>query len=155
MHAFYEQFLDRLGLVHEGIGKTIDGLTLEAIDWIPGPEMNSLGILMAHVAGSEKHWFGDVIAGEQTARDREAEFRTRGRDAEGLRAGLQEMLAYGRSVVGKLELADLTSERIPYPDGRTMPVGSCLLHILRHAAEHAGHMQVTRQLWDNRVSAQP
>ena len=153
MHAFYEQFLDRLSLVHEEIGKTIDGLTLEAIDWIPGPEMNSLGILMAHVAGSEKHWFGDVIAGEQTGRDREAEFRTRGRDAAGLRAGLQEMLAHGRSVVAKLELADLTSERIPYPDGRTMPVGSCLLHILRHAAEHAGHMQVTRQLWDNRVSA--
>ena len=153
MHDFYEQFLDRLSLVHEEIGKTIEGLPLEAIDWIPGPEMNSLGILMAHVAGSEKHWFGDVIAGEHTGRDREAEFRSRGRDAAPLRAGLQEMLTYGRSVVAKLELGDLTAERVPHADGRTMPVGSCLLHILRHAAEHAGHMQITRQIWEARGSA--
>src|SRR4030067_1782985 len=70
MHDFYEQFLDRLSLVHEEIGKTIEGLPLEAIDWIPGPEMNSLGILMAHVAGSGKNWFGGVIAGDATGRDR-------------------------------------------------------------------------------------
>jgi uncharacterized damage-inducible protein DinB len=153
MHAFYGQFLDQLRLVHEGIEKTIEGLPLEAIDWIPGPEMNSLGILMAHVAGSENHWLGDVVAGEATGRDREAEFRTRGRDAAALLAGLDEMLTYGRSVVAKLQLADLTAERVSHPDGRTMPVGSCLLHILRHAAEHAGHMQITRQIWEARGSA--
>ena len=153
MEAFFEQYLDRLTLVHQEIEATVDGLRLEAMDWTPGPGMNSLGILMAHVAGAEKHWFGDVIAGERTGRDREAEFRTRGRDAAALKAGLQEMLTYGRSVVAKLELADLTSERVLHPDGRTMPVGSCLLHILRHAAEHAGHMQITRQLWDARASA--
>ena len=153
MEAFFEQYLDRLTLVHQEIEATVDGLPLEAMDWIPGPGMNSLGILMAHVAGSEKHWFGDVIAGERTGRDREAEFRTRGRDAAALGEGLQEMLKYGRSVVAKLELADLSSERVPHPDGRTMPVGSCLLHILQHAAEHAGHMQVTRQLWDAQASA--
>ena len=153
MEAFFEQYLDRFALVHQEIGATVDGLPLAAIDWTPGPEMNSLGILMAHVAGSEKHWFGDVIAGEHTGRDREAEFRSRGRDAAALRAGLQEMLTYGRSVVAKLQLADLTAERVSHPDGRTMPVGSCLLHILRHAAEHAGHMQITRQIWEARGSA--
>jgi len=148
MEAFFEQYLDCLAPVHHEIEATVDGLPLEAMDWIPGPEMNSLGVLLAHVAGSEKYWFGDVIAGENTGRDREAEFRTRGREAAALKAGLQEMLTYGRSVVAKLELADLTSERVPHPDGRTMPVGSCLLHILRHTAEHAGHMQLTRQLWE-------
>lgn len=62
MEAFFEQYLDRLALVHQEIEATVDGLPLEAMDWIPGPEMNSLGVLLAHVAGSEKHWFGDVIS---------------------------------------------------------------------------------------------
>lgn len=151
MHSFYQQFLDRLELIHQGIGETLEGLPQEAIDWVPGADMNSLGILAAHVAGSEKHWLGDIVAGEPTGRDRAAEFRTRGRDAAALGAELQAMLRYGASVVGKLSVDDLTAGRVSHSDGRMTPVGECLLHVLSHAAMHAGHMQVTRQLWESRV----
>ena len=65
------------------------------------------------------------------------------------------MLTYARAVVAKLELKDLTSERVSHSDGRTMPVGACLLHVLQHTASHAGHMQITRQLWEARGSAAP
>ncbi len=153
MEAFFEQYLDRLALVHQEIKATVEGLPVAALDWSPGPDMNSLGVLLAHVAGSEKHWLGDIIAGQPTGRDREAEFRTRGRDAAALSAGLDEMLTYARSVVAGLSLADLTAERVSHSDGRTMPVGACLLHVLQHAASHAGHVQITRQLWEARGSA--
>jgi len=152
MHAFYEQFLGCLDRLHGEIAQAVDGLPAEALDWSPGPDMNSLGVLMAHVAGSEKHWLGDIIAGETTDRDREAEFRSRGREVSGLKAGLDEMLAYGRSIVARLSPDDLTANRKAYADGRTMAVGECLLHVLRHTALHAGHMQITRQLWEARGS---
>jgi uncharacterized damage-inducible protein DinB len=150
MHPFYEQFLDRLRLVHDEIGAAVEGLRLEALDWTPGAGMNSLGVLVVHVAGSEKHWFGDIIAGQPSGRDREAEFRSRGVEAAVLTKRLDESLSYAREVVGRLGIDDLTAERAAsgYRGERTMSVGSCLLHILRHAAEHAGHMQLTRQLWE-------
>ena len=152
MHAYYEQLLGCLQRLHEEIGEAIDGLPPEAMDWIPGKEMNSLGVLMAHVAGSELHWLGDIVADERTGRNREAEFRTHGRDATALKAGLDEMLAYAGRVVEPLTPDDLTAERRAYADGRTMTVGACLLHVLRHTAMHTGHMQITRQLWDARSS---
>jgi uncharacterized damage-inducible protein DinB len=153
MHPFYGQFLDRLKLVHDAIGAAIEGLPLEALDWAPGAGMNPLGVLVVHVAGSEKHWFGDIIAGQPSGRDREAEFRSRGVEAPALKKRLDDMLAFARGVVADLDLADLTAERAAYRDGRTLSVGSCLLHILQHAAEHAGHMQLTRQLWEAGHSA--
>ena len=64
--------------------------------------------------------------------------------------GLDEMLAYARRVVTSLTPEDLTRQRTAYTDGRTMPVGACLLHVVRHTALHAGHMQITRQLWERR-----
>jgi uncharacterized damage-inducible protein DinB len=155
MHASYEQFLDCLKLLHEEIAKAVDGLPPEAIEWSPGPEMNSTGVLMAHVAGSELHWLGDIVAGEKTGRDREAEFRSRGRPVADLKSGLDEMLNYARGVVARLGPDELTAERAAYADGRTMSVGACLLHVLRHTALHTGHMQITRQLWEARSSAGP
>ncbi len=114
--------------------------------------MNSLGVLATHIAGAEKHWFGEIIAGEPSGRDREAEFHSRGVEASVLTKRLDETLGYAREVVGRLGIEDLTAERAAsgYRGERTMSVGSCLLHILRHAAEHAGHMQLTRQLWEAR-----
>ena len=148
MEAYFEQFLGQLQSLHQNIRKEVDGFPLDAIDWTPGPEMNSIGVLMVHVAGSEKHWLGDVVAGEETGRDREAEFRSRGRDLASLEAGLDEMLEYARGVVSRLRIEDLADERTAYADGRTMPVGVCLLHVVQHTAVHLGHIQLTRQLWE-------
>jgi uncharacterized damage-inducible protein DinB len=153
VNAYYDSFLEGLGRLHDEIGQTIEGLPAEALDWSPGPEMNSLGVLLAHVAGSELHWLGDVVAGEVTGRDREAEFRTRGRAPASLKAGLDEMLAFARNVVGALTPEDWMAQRKAYADGRTMSVGACLLHVVRHTALHLGHMQLTRQLWEAAQSA--
>jgi uncharacterized damage-inducible protein DinB len=153
MEAYFEQFVGQLRSLHESMRREVDGLSLEAIDWSPGPEMNSIGVVMVHVAGSEKHWLGDVIAGEKTGRDREAEFRSRGRDPASLNAGLDEMLEYAQGIVSRLRIEDLGAERVAYGDGRTMPVGLCLLHVVQHTAVHLGHIQMTRQLWQARSRA--
>ena len=38
MESFFEQYLDSLTQVHQAIEATVEGLPLQAIDWIPGPE---------------------------------------------------------------------------------------------------------------------
>ncbi len=62
----------------------------EAIDELPAEcaglgagtfEMNSLSVLVHHTTGAERYWAGDVVNGEPSFRDREAEFRVKGLDA--------------------------------------------------------------------------
>ena len=144
----FEDYLERLQTVHAEIQKTIDGLPPEALDWTPGPETNSLSVLAVHVAGAERYWIGDVVGRDPSGRDRPAEFRVRGLDAATLTARLAEALSHSRTVVEGLTLSEMETERISPRDGRSVTVAWALFHALRHAAEHMGHMQLTRQLWD-------
>ena len=119
-----------------------------ALDWVPGPEMNSLAVLVTHVAGSERYWVGDVIASEPSDRDRPAEFRTSGLDAETLKSRLAGSLAYIRGVLERLVFQDLEAIRTSPRDNHQLTVAWCLAHSLTHTATHMGHIQLTRQLWD-------
>ena len=39
------EYLDRLEALHAGLEEAIAGLPVEALDWVPGPGMNSLAVL--------------------------------------------------------------------------------------------------------------
>ena len=52
MQKVFEYYFNCLESYHDEIKSTIEGLSQSEIDWIPGPDMNSLGIIVAHVAGS-------------------------------------------------------------------------------------------------------
>jgi len=126
----------------------IDGLPPSALDWVPGPDMNSLAALAVHVAGAQRYWIGDVVGRDPSGRDRAAEFQVRGLDATALKAHLAESLAHSRGVLEGLALSDLDAVRVSPRDGRKFPVPWCLAHALEHTALHLGHMHITRQLWE-------
>lgn len=48
MLSVLEDYLERLQALHADIECTIEGLPPEALDWVPGPDMNSLGVLAVH-----------------------------------------------------------------------------------------------------------
>jgi hypothetical protein len=50
----------------------------------------------------------------------------------------------------KLTLKDLETLSISPRDGRKLTVAWALAHALEHTALHAGHMQIMRQLWEQR-----
>lgn len=79
MHPFFEAYLDRLQELHAGILRAIDGLPAAALDWVPGPGMNPIAVLVVHAAGAERYWIGDVVARDPSDRDRAAEFWVQGR----------------------------------------------------------------------------
>jgi uncharacterized damage-inducible protein DinB len=150
MILFYQEYLERLQDLHAGIQKELAGLPAEALDWVPASGMNSLSVLVVHLTGSERYWIGDVVIGESSDRDREAEFRASGLDVSTLTRRLDDALNYARAALERLNLADLDRQCLSPRSGKQFSAAWALLHALEHTAIHLGHIQLTRQLWDER-----
>ncbi len=148
MDPFAQDYLNVLEKYHNELASTLDGLPAEALDWSPGPEMNSLAVLVVHATGSERYWLRDVIQGIPSGRDREAEFRTQGRTVDALKAILQEATALAREVLMPLSRAEFEVPRLSPRDGRQVTAQWALMNTLAHMASHAGHASLTRQLWE-------
>lgn len=150
MDPIFDDLVDRLEAMHRAIEKALDGLPDEALDWTPGPEMNSLAVLLAHTLGAERYWIGDVAGLEPSSRDRSAEFVTRGRSVASFVAQSQDVLSHSRAVLSRLSLATLAEGRTAPLFGQQVSTGWAVFHALEHTALHAGHIEITRQLWDQR-----
>ncbi len=144
---FFADYLQRLEDLQRRLHKEVRDLPAEAMDWSPGPEMNSVAVLLAHIAGL-LHEGIDIALGDRPGRVREQEFQTRGvLSAEMLRR-LGTVIDYARRALPRLGLEDLDKERKD-EDG-TVTCGWALLHALEHAYLHLGHVQLTCQMWRQR-----
>jgi uncharacterized damage-inducible protein DinB len=149
MTNFYDDLFDRLREVHADIGKAVDGCAPEALDWVPGSEMNSMAVLIAHLTGAERYWIG-VAINEPPERDRDAEFLAAGLSVEQLKARINSADEYARESLKRLSLSDLEAMRVSPRNAKSFSVGWCLIHALEHSALHNGHIQLTRQLWEQK-----
>ena len=148
MESFFKDYLNLLHKLHDDALRTIEGLPQKALDWIPGPNMNSFCVLIVHLTGAERYWIGDVAGEEPSGRAREEEFRATGLDAPTLEKRLSDSLDYVSGILENLTTLSLEQLRTSPRDGRKVTVGWALLHALEHTALHVGHMQVLRQWWD-------
>jgi uncharacterized damage-inducible protein DinB len=146
MSIFFDDFFDRFRELHTDIAKSLDGLPSDALDWIPGLEMNSINVMVMHLIGAERYWIG-VALNEAPERDREAEFQTIGMSADQLKAQLISADDYACESLARLSMADLEAVRLSPRNAKSFTVGWCLAHALEHTALHTGHIQLTRQLW--------
>ena len=159
MRPILNDYLERLMALHEEIKLAIRDLPVAALDWSPGPAMNSITVLVTHVAGSERYWIGDVAGRDPSGRVRDVEFEVRGLDAETLSAHLDSVLEHSLGVLDGLRLENLTQlrgdegdgGRRGLRDGTTSSVAWALFHALEHTAIHTGQVQMTRQLWEQRA----
>lgn len=147
MESIYDDYLNNLDELHLDIEKALEGLTPAALDWVPQPGMNSIGVMVYHLTGAEGYWIGDVIGGGKSDRDREAEFKVQGMDAETLRMRLTDSRAMAAVVLSGLKTSDLESRRLARHQ-REVTVAWALGHALKHTATHMGQIQLTRELWD-------
>jgi uncharacterized damage-inducible protein DinB len=148
MLSMLEDYFERLQALHAEVHRAIAGLPPAALDWVPGPHVNSLVVLAVHLSGAERYWIGDVVGQDPSGRDRAAEFRARGWDTAALETRLAETLDHSRRVLEGLEFSDLEALRTSPRDGRQFTVAWCLAHALEHTALHLGQMQITRQWWE-------
>jgi uncharacterized damage-inducible protein DinB len=148
IQPFFVDYLERLQSLHQEILEALQDLPQEALDWVPGPELNPLGVLVVHLTGAERYWIGDVVAREPSGRVREAEFQVQGLDVAALQGRLADTLAYARRVLENLTFQDLETARHAPIWGDEVSAGWALAHALEHTALHTGQIQITRQLWD-------
>lgn len=135
--------------LHDGCKQALSGLDTTGLDWVPGEGMNSLAVLVTHIAGSEKFWIGDITMQQPSGRDRPAEFTMKGSDAAHLIGLLDSSLAFIRQAFDRLTREDLGQPRTSPLDGETYDVVWSIAQSMTHTALHLGHIQLTRQLLDD------
>jgi len=147
--SFYDDLNDNFRELHADAAKAIENLPSDALDWMAGPEMNSINVLVVHLVGAERYWIG-VALNEPPVRDRESEFRTMALSTEELTARLVSADDYARQALVRFSLLDLETVRQSPRNTIAFTVGWCLAHALEHTALHTGHIQLTRQLWEQK-----
>lgn len=122
------------------------GLDAEQLNWRPpAPQTNSLYILAIHtMANAEENILG-TLCGQTIMREREDEFTAKGTsaaDAETYWHDLRERLAIA---LRRLDPAELERE-IHHPRRGSLTGREILIVVARHAAEHMGQAELTRDL---------
>lgn len=153
MQTFFGDYITLLEERHGETLEALEGLPSAALDWTPGPEMNSISVLIFHLTGAERYWIGNVAAQDPKERDRDAEFRVRDINVDVLRKRLADSLEYARNALNKFTAQDLETKRVSARDGRSFTVAWALLHALEHTTLHLGQIQMTRQLWEQSQSS--
>jgi uncharacterized damage-inducible protein DinB len=153
MDKFFADYLALLQAHHRDLIASFDGLPQEALDWVPGSDMNSLCVLVVHTTGAARFWVGDAAMHEPSGRNRAAEFQARGWTESALKERIISTEAYVSSALERLQLIDLSKMSDIAGRGEQVTAGWALLHALEHTGLHVGHAQITRQLWDQRSSA--
>jgi hypothetical protein len=146
MNPFYEELYGRFHELHKEIAQALQAIPSEVLDWKPGAEMNSLSVIVTHLTGAERFLIGDVILGDPSNRDREAEFQVEGLEKQYLLDRLAAVDAYIKGVFEKMSLADLETSRTHPRNGKQVSVSWAILHALEHTGIHLGHIELTVQL---------
>jgi hypothetical protein len=124
----------------------LDGLDADGLNWRPpAAGANSLYAIAAHaLANTEENVLG-VVCGLPVRREHEAEFAIQGNSADELVdrwCGLRERL---ETALAALLPGTLASTR-RHPRRGTLPAREVLIVAARHAAEHQGQAELTRDL---------
>ena len=136
---------DLFKTVHAQLREEVRGQDATALNWTPGPETNSIAVLVVHTIGSEAEVLRTVSATPGT-RDRDAEFRIRDQTADELIGRLDAADAYLDEMTAGITAEDLAAVR---PRGDRPPETGLywLISNYGHAREHLAHVQLTKQLY--------
>lgn len=152
MEAEVQGYLTELGILRKQIQDAIQGLNDEAVNWNPLlKDTNSIYATLYHLIGSDNFWVRQIIGRETIDRDREAEFRVSGHLSEVLDRW-QKVAKANEKYLRQLNTSQLGETRtVPTrPEWGSVTVRWGILHLISHYAIHLGHIQLTRQLWEQR-----
>lgn len=152
MQTLRDGFKQSLKDQHDTWREIIAGQSAEALNWSPGPEMNSIAVLVTHSLGAEEFLLSAAV-GQAMDRDRAAEFRAKAPDAAALARQIDELEQRTAALVDRLTPDDLSEVRQPVGDrlDRRHPGIWWLLHAVEHNREHIGQALMTRQLYEQRT----
>ena len=123
----------------------LDGLPEDDLNWRPLDNANSLYVLATHILGTTEENLLGVLCGQPTHRQREAEFAAQGPSVEPINARWLALQKVIRQSLEQLPPGELERER-EHPRRGQLTGLEVLIVVARHAAEHMGHAELTRDL---------
>ena len=141
--SYVDRAVDQMAVIVTGLGDDLANRK----PVLPGS--NSPYAILRHCLGVMEFWGGQVVAGREITRDREAEFRARGPVAG--------LIAATADATGQFRADAATAEFTALPRGRTdddmspdelefTSQGHALLHVLEEVTQHLGQMELTRDV---------
>lgn len=123
----------------------MDGLPEEDLNWRPLENANSLYALATHTMGNVEENLLEILGGQAVHRQREAEFAVQGSSFELLNHRWSELQGRIAAMLDQLPATEL--DRVHEHPRRGQVTGrEVLIIVARHAAEHMGHAELTRDL---------
>jgi hypothetical protein len=150
-HAGVQASLTVLEELYDDMAAFLRPLDDAILNWTPLPaETNSIAALVRHIIGANRAWLARAID-EPFERDRDAEFRARD-SAPSLVAALEASRIEARRRLEHLDTIDPSTirmvVRLQTPEPVAVTAAWCVVHALRHAGEHWGQIQLSRQLYE-------
>lgn len=134
--------------LHRQVAETVTPLGDDDINrTVPGLG-NTAGILLRHIAGSERYWIGEIVGGRPAHRNRDSEFGHERLQKGALLAELDRVRTLTREVLGRLDAADMLQEvevqrtRGVVKESKALGV----LHATQHLAYHLGQLRYMAKL---------
>ena len=138
--------------VRETADRWAGGLSAEAFWWVPGPQLNSIGGLLRHIAGASlrlMHYaVGEPLPAELLERAQRELQAEPGREPAQVLAEFHQDLARVQDRILGLGEADLGVVRELGRKRIPLEAAFILHHLVEHAQHHAGQIIVLRKLWD-------
>lgn len=126
------------------LSQTIDS---DGLDWSPpAPGTNKIAVLVVHTLGNAEENILQTLCGQPVGRDRSGEFASRAATTDELRARWQDLRPRLKAALSQLTTVDLNSDK-QHPRRGPIPGREVLIVVARHAAEHLGQAELTRDLY--------
>lgn len=136
------------------ISSSLDRLVTLALEidtkgfqWRPSaPETNSIATLAFHTLGNAEENILEILCGQTVNRDRASEFAIEGRIQPELEERWGELRRRLDQALAERSIETLDNIR-HHPRRGTITGREILIIVARHAAEHLGQAELTRDLW--------
>ncbi len=125
---------------------TMDGLSVEELNWRPpAPYTNSVHVLIIHTLANAQENILGTLCGQDVERHREQEFGEVAGNGENVTSSWLTIRASLERAVAGVRTAQL-SESCDHPRRGQITGRDVLMIVARHAAEHLGQAELTRDL---------
>lgn len=140
--------IETINKLHEDIYNAVEDLTDAQINWRHPHLSNTIGILLRHVAGSERYWIVEVVSGRPIHRRRETEFGGERLEKTPLVDSLRAAQSEVTDVLEKMTSRDLALEyqETIANQPRMVTKSWAVLHSVQHTAYHLGQIQLFRKM---------
>jgi hypothetical protein len=137
---FIASSLDRLLAVAQA-------LEADGLHWRPpAPGANSVAMLVRHTLGNAEENLLMILCGQPFARQRDDEFVDRSVSAADLVTAWHDVRPRLEAALATVEAEEMTRIR-PHPRRGSVSGRDVLIIVARHAAEHLGQAELTRDLY--------